>query len=56
VAVTIRRLHDSGLSGWLMLINLIPFVGGFIVLVLLLRDSTPGSNEYGPSPKQIEAA
>lgn len=34
IAVTIRRLHDTGRSGWFYLLNLIPFVGSIIVLVL----------------------
>jgi uncharacterized membrane protein YhaH (DUF805 family) len=51
LAVSVRRLHDSGKSGWLILICLVPFVGGLIVLILMLLDSQPGANEYGPNPK-----
>ncbi|MFO6430271.1 DUF805 domain-containing protein [Erythrobacter sp. W302b] len=58
VAVTVRRLHDRGLSGWLVvlagLLSLIPFVGfliglGFIVVLAL--PGTNGQNPYGPDPK-----
>ena len=51
LAVAVRRLHDSGRSGWWILISLIPFIGGLWLLVLLLLDSDPGDNEYGPNPK-----
>lgn len=52
-AVTIRRLHDTGRSGWWILISLIPFVGAIILLVLLAADSQPGENKYGPNPKGV---
>lgn len=51
LAVSVRRLHDTGKSGWLLLLGLIPFVGGIIVLVLVCLDGDPGPNIYGPSPK-----
>ena len=47
LAVAIRRLHDTGRSGWLLLIGLVPLVGWIILIVFLAADSTPGSNEYG---------
>ena len=50
LAVAVRRLHDTGKSGWLLLIGLIPF-GGIVLLIFYLLDSTPGSNQYGLSPK-----
>ncbi|MDR2129169.1 MAG: DUF805 domain-containing protein [Burkholderiaceae bacterium] len=51
-AVSVRRLHDIGQSGWMLLINLIPFIGGIIFLVLTVLDSEAGSNKYGPNPKE----
>ena len=36
LGVTARRLHDTGKSGWLQLIGLIPVIGGIIVLILCL--------------------
>jgi uncharacterized membrane protein YhaH (DUF805 family) len=51
LAVTVRRLHDTGKSGWMWLIGLIPLVGGIILLVWLATDSQPGANQYGPNPK-----
>lgn len=50
LAVTIRRLHDTGKSGWWVLLGLIPFVG-LVLLVFLALDGEPGDNQYGPSPK-----
>ena len=51
LAVTVRRLHDSGLSGWTILVGLIPFIGWIPMLVLMLIDSAEGTNQYGPNPK-----
>jgi uncharacterized membrane protein YhaH (DUF805 family) len=51
LAVTVRRLHDSSKSGWLILVCLVPFIGGLIVFIMMLLDSTPGANLYGPNPK-----
>jgi len=50
LAVGVRRLHDSGKSGWLLLLSFIPF-GGFVVLIFTLMDGTPGPNQYGEDPK-----
>jgi uncharacterized membrane protein YhaH (DUF805 family) len=50
IAVAARRLHDTGRSGWLVLLCLVPIVG-LIVIVWLASDSQPGNNKYGPSPK-----
>ncbi len=51
LAVSVRRLHDVGKSGWFLLLNLIPIIGGFWLLILVCRDSMPGENQYGPNPK-----
>ena len=50
-AVTVRRLHDIGKSGWFIFIALIPIVGGIWLLVLMCRDGIPEENQYGPNPK-----
>jgi uncharacterized membrane protein YhaH (DUF805 family) len=47
LSVGARRLHDSGKSGWLLLLGLIPFVGAIIVIVLLVQAGTPSPNQYG---------
>lgn len=51
LAVAVRRLHDQGRTGWLVLLGLIPFFGWFALFVLMLFDGTPGDNAYGPDPK-----
>lgn len=51
LAVTVRRLHDTDRSGWWILIEFIPLIGGLVLLIFTLLDSTPGSNRFGPSPK-----
>ena len=51
LAVLVRRLHDTGRSGWMMLIALIPIIGAIVLLVFLCCDSKPGDNRFGPNPK-----
>lgn len=51
LAVTVRRLHDTGRSGWWFWIQLVPFVGPIVLFVFTVLDGTPGTNAYGPSPK-----
>ncbi len=52
LAVAVRRLHDVGKSGWMLLIALIPLIGPIWLLVLYLTNSNPGENKYGPNPKE----
>jgi uncharacterized membrane protein YhaH (DUF805 family) len=52
IALAVRRLHDTGRSGWWILIGLVPLVGPIILIVFYVTDSQPGSNEYGPNPKE----
>jgi uncharacterized membrane protein YhaH (DUF805 family) len=63
LAVSVRRLHDTGKSGWLLLLffvlGVIPIVGlisTIIQIVIMCEDSAPGPNEYGPNPKFPEQA
>ncbi len=53
LAVTARRLHDQDLSGWLILLGMIPYVGGLILLVFMFIDGKPMTNKHGPSPKYM---
>ena len=53
-AVTVRRLHDVGKSGWMVLISLIPVIGPIWLIVLLVSDSVSDENQYGCNPKAIE--
>jgi len=52
LSVLVRRLHDTGKSGWFYFIILIPLVGAVWILILLCTDSNPEDNNYGPSPKE----
>ncbi|MFC1893797.1 DUF805 domain-containing protein [Chloroflexota bacterium] len=54
IGVSIRRLHDTGRSGWWVLIGFIPLIGGIILLIYFLSDSQRETNQYGPSPKLVE--
>ena len=51
LAVAVRRLHDTGRSGWWLLIGLVPLVGPIVLIVFCAQDSQPGTNQYGPNPK-----
>jgi uncharacterized membrane protein YhaH (DUF805 family) len=51
LALTVRRLHDIGKSGWMILISLIPIIGGIWLLILMFTDST-NQNQYGVNPKE----
>ena len=52
LAVSTRRLHDIGKSGWFLLIALIPFVGPFILLYFFAQRSDT-VNKYGERPSDI---
>ena len=53
LAITVRRLHDVGKSGWFVLIGLVPLLGIWL-LVALCRDGDPTANAYGPNPRSDE--
>ena len=53
LAVAVRRLHDTGKSGWMLLIALIPLIGSIWLFVLYVTDGNPGENKYGSNPKEI---
>ncbi len=53
LAVIVRRLHDTGRSGWFYFMGLIPFIGGIILLIFCVEDSKHGANQWGPNPKGI---
>lgn len=50
LAVGVRRLHDTGRSGWWVLLSLVPVVS-LVLVVWACFDSQPGTNAHGPSPK-----
>ena len=51
LGVTVRRLHDTGRSGWWILIRMVPYIGGLVLFIFTVLDSEPGENKYGPNPK-----
>jgi uncharacterized membrane protein YhaH (DUF805 family) len=50
LAVSVRRLHDTGRSGWWLLIGLIPIIGSITMLIFTATEGEPGDNTYGASP------
>ncbi|MFF0010916.1 DUF805 domain-containing protein [Streptomyces sp. NPDC005374] len=51
LAVTARRLHDTGRSAWWILFQIVPIAGPITLFVFSVLDSEPGDNKYGPNPK-----
>ncbi|BBB27488.1 DUF805 domain-containing protein [Amphritea japonica] len=51
IAVTIRRLHDTGRAGWWLLLILIPIIGALVLLVFMILEGKSGNNDYGNDPK-----
>ncbi len=50
LAAMVRRLHDTGRSGWWYWIALVPLIGFIMLLVWFCSRGTVGSNQYGPDP------
>ncbi|MRX64672.1 DUF805 domain-containing protein [Maribacter luteus] len=55
LAVGVRRLHDTGKSGWMLLVGLIPIIGAIWLLVLMATDGDSGDNKYGQNTKAVTA-
>ena len=51
ISVGVRRLHDTGRSGWWYLLSFIPLIGAIILIIFFVMDSKPETNIYGPNPK-----
>ena len=52
LAVAVRRLHDTGRSGWWILLGLIPIIGWIVLIIFFVQDSQP-DNQYGSNPKGL---
>ncbi|MBI4747515.1 MAG: DUF805 domain-containing protein [Acidobacteria bacterium] len=52
IAVTVRRLHDTDRGGLWILIAFVPCIGALILLFFMFQAGKPGSNQYGPNPKE----
>lgn len=55
LAVTVRRLHDQDMSGWLALLKLAP-MGDFVLFIFMFLPGTAGTNRHGPDPRSPTAA
>lgn len=55
LAVSVRRLHDTGRSGWWVLIGLVPCVGSIIMIIFMATEGQRDANQYGPDPKAYPA-
>ncbi|TFE73102.1 DUF805 domain-containing protein [Methylacidiphilum caldifontis] len=51
-AVQVRRLHDTGRSGWNMLWGLLPVIGWIVLIVFLAEKGHTGQNQYGSDPRK----
>ena len=50
IGVGVRRLHDTGRSGWWLLLAPVPLIN-LVLIYFFVLDSQPGTIEYGPNPK-----
>lgn len=50
LGVAVRRLHDTGRSGWWLCLGIVPLLGTLALLVFALQRGTPGPNAHGPDP------
>ena len=53
IAVSVRRLHDIGKSGFWYFISFIPYIGSFWLLILMCMEGKSGINQWGENPKGI---
>tara|TARA_B100000989_G_scaffold230329_1_gene177175 strand:+ start:365 stop:730 length:366 start_codon:yes stop_codon:yes gene_type:complete len=51
ISVTVRRLHDTGKSGWFYLLAFIP-LANIVLFIFMFFNSSAGSNQYGDNPKE----
>ena len=51
ISVTVRRLHDAGYSGWLYLLILVPYLGGFVIFIFSILVSQTTDNKWGRAPQ-----
>lgn len=50
IQIGVKRLHDIGWSGWLLLVNLVPVVGGVFSIIMLVVPGSTGANRFGAPP------
>src|SRR5579863_5984693 len=54
LAVEVRRLHDTGRTGWWWLFGLIPVLGWIVLVIFCAKDGAAGGNRYGLDPKALD--
>ena len=55
LAIQVKRWHDIGYSGWMVLLGLIPIIGLIVFVYLAFIKGTAGPNNYGDDPLQVNA-
>jgi len=53
ISLQMRRFHDRNMSGWFVLMNFIPYIGTFIVMLFMALPGTNGPNDYGTDPRVV---
>lgn len=50
LAAGARRLHDTGRSGWMQLLGLIPIIGWLVLIYFCAQEGNDADNQYGALP------
>lgn len=53
LGAAVRRMHDTGRSGWVILLNIIPIIGNLIFLYFAIQPGSRGANTYGEEPAPV---
>ena len=48
----VKDYHDTGRTGWWLLIGVIPLLGAIAIIVFFAQDGEPGTNRFGSNPKE----
>ncbi|ENC6710453.1 DUF805 domain-containing protein, partial [Vibrio harveyi] len=54
ITVGVRRLHDTGRTGWWSLIAFVPLIGILVLLCFCASKGDTGRNQYGSDPKEFD--
>jgi uncharacterized membrane protein YhaH (DUF805 family) len=54
LSASVRRLHDAGINGWMILVDFIPYIGIIAHIILMSLNGDKNENEYGPSQNTIK--
>lgn len=54
IAISVRRLHDTGRTGWWYLLVFVIIIGWIVLLIWFVQEGDEGTNKYGPDPKATE--